>query len=196
MDTSFVSARLEQKKMCSSIPLSGSYHDWASDAAKLLLAHEKRFPAWQRGEIISRGLSKLSRQSIGSSAQLHRLIPSVVDQVLADLIRSKLRDESRIANVDASLLSSPSPGLPEAIQDRLEQLLGHESPLDPLERQILEYALIDPRRYIYPNGQLRQKALGKELGVDQKTVFNRWVRIRRKAARLKTGISPASEITL
>jgi hypothetical protein len=170
---------------------SGSYPNWASDAADSLLRHDRHHPEWPRGEIISRGLQKLSRQIIGDPDQLQRLLTSVVLQVLADLHREKRRLEDSRSAVDATTLPASSPGLPAVIQERLDWLLAPDSPLDELEKTVLLTALMDPRKFLYKDGQLRQKALGLELGVDQKTIFNRWTRIRQKVSKIAAGkLSP------
>lgn len=163
----------------------GPFHEWANAAADLLRESEERFyHSLPRGEIISRGLQKLSRQQVTDMDHLRRLVPFVAKQVLFEWNRERRREESRRALDDVDFLAIENPSVPDWIKDRLDLLLGPDSPLDDGERNLLHAVLESPEQYMNPKGHPHQSALGKHLGVDQKTIFNWWAQIRHKAAAL------------
>jgi hypothetical protein len=163
----------------------GPFHKWANEAAELLRESERRLRhSLPRGEIISRGLQKLSRQQVIDMDHLRRLVPFVAKQVIFDWNRERQREEARWAPDDVDGLVIENPAVPDWIRDRLDLLLGPDSPLDEGERYLLRAVLESPEQFMNPKGHPRQSALGPRLGVDQKTIFNWWAQIRRKAAAL------------
>ncbi len=163
----------------------GPFSEWADQAAELLRKNEARFhPDVPRGEIVSRGLQNLSRLRVTDLEHLRRLVPWVANQAVADWSRERRREESRRVAVDVDLLPHENQRLPVWVADRLDLLLGPASPLDDKERELLCTALEAPERFLNQKGNPHQSALGLHLGVDQKTIFNRWYRIRNKAAAL------------
>lgn len=137
-----------------------------------------------RGEIVSRGLQNLSRLRVADLEHLRRLVPWVANQAVADWSRERRREESRRVAVDVDSLPHENQSLPLWVADCLHVLLGPASPLDDNEKDLLRVALESPKQFLNDKGNPRQSALGLYLKVDQKTIFNRWHRIRRKASAL------------
>ena len=163
----------------------GPFHEWAYQAAELLRESEARFHhVMPRGEIVSRGLQKLSRQRVADWEHLRRLVPWVANQAVADWSRERRREESRRAPDDVDSLPHVNQSLPDCVMDRLDFLLGPDSPLDENEKDLLRVTLESPQRFLTRKGHPHQSALAHHLGVDQKTIFNRWHRIRNKVAAL------------
>jgi len=182
-DQSFTPTQENVKKQTST--LSGSFPNWESETSRILHFYENevghRLP---RGELTSRVFHRLSRATIRDLEHLERLLPRTVRQALIDYGREQSRDHELFVYDYAFDFPAPH-SVPAIIEERKELLLGAASPLDAFEKSMIHVALEDPVRFIRPDGQPAQRAIGRYFGIDHVTVRNRWVKIMTKVAAIE-----------
>jgi DNA-directed RNA polymerase specialized sigma24 family protein len=166
----------------------GSSIKWESITLEIISRYEKRFadrmPAL---ELRSRVLEKLRRARFRSQAHLAVLVSKIANQVLLDHVKEQSRHYRHFVYVDAFDWPAPETGLPQVLKERLEDLLGPDSPLSGADKALVQIALDEPNTFIQPDGQVNQTRLGKHLGLDQTTVGWRWQRILEKIEAWRQG---------
>ena len=155
---------------------------WTSKTLMFLGRYERTYAHRLPGtELRSRALRKLARAKASSTAHLAVLVHRVVKQVLIDYGKEVSRHYEHFEYDFTVDFPEPEKGLPPFLQDRLEDLLADDSPLDPSEKHLFRTALEDPVAFVGPNGP-NHSALARHLGVNQSTISRRWEKMLEKVA--------------
>lgn len=153
------------------------------EALEILARYERQF-AYRMpiGELRSRSLQKLNRAKVASPAHLGPLLNTIVHQVLIDYGREQSRHYERHVYDFAFDWPLEEAGLSPRVQERLDELLDIESPLDADEKALLQLMLEDPVAFMRGDGSPEQSALARQLKVAHTTVGRRWAQIVEKVA--------------
>lgn len=167
---------------------SGFPTRWESEALTILNRYEKRFAdRLPDRELRSRALQKLNRAKITDRTHLAVLISKIVHQVLINYGKEQSRHYRLHVYDYAFDWPSPDQGLAALLQDRLDDLLGPDSPLSGSDKALLQIALDDPVSFIRPDGHVNQSAMGEHLGVNQRTIGRRWQKMLEKIEAWRQG---------
>ena len=185
---------LEQKNVKSNPPLTlGLPATLEGEALEILARYEKQFAyRLPETELRSRCLQKLNRATVTSPAHLGALLNTIVHQALIDYGKEQSRHYERFVYDYAFDWPLEESGLPPQVQERLDELLDVDSPLDAEEKNLLRLMLEDPVNFMHSDGRPEQSALARHLSVAHTTIGRRWTQIVEKVAAWQADPPPLS----